>query len=194
MNEWEKMIKRAKKRRTNREGYRRWEFWFNEQILIMRLIGWERPGKLLIVLPGVNRRTARGGRDGGRGERETEKDGGEETNRTLTFDVTVMKLRRIRQNFLCTHKNKQTKLTWIDSIRGTGNQSIGEYFAESHGKWVELLFNCLTDLSVKIHAVVLGNNLLLGVVFHKAWFLAPCYFGFPQTQYLFSIQSCKFYL
>ena len=40
-------LKRAGRRR---EG-RRWEFQFNKQILITRFIGWERPVKLLIVMP-----------------------------------------------------------------------------------------------------------------------------------------------
>lgn len=65
-----KNIERIKRRRG-----RRWEFWFNKQILIMRLIGWERPEKLLIVLPAANGQTE--GREGRReGVGWMEKSGG----------------------------------------------------------------------------------------------------------------------
>lgn len=44
------------KRASRRRGGRRWEFQFNKQILITRFIGWERPVKLLIVMPEADRK------------------------------------------------------------------------------------------------------------------------------------------
>lgn len=53
---------------------RRWEFWFNKQILMKRFIGWERPVKLLIVRPRANRKSEGERHRGTDEERETERE------------------------------------------------------------------------------------------------------------------------